>query len=190
MPMLKQIYLAYLRPFIEKETHNLNFKYASLLTTRLVALHVPALFRHFKLIGFYHDFYLVQWVMTLFAHTLPIPQVVQLWTYLFTQKVEFLFFITTAILKQLSDRLIEMDLNATLQVINNIAGLVCIKKLIKDALDMMEKCPQSFIAGDFLLDVDSYVKEVEALSHQEFFARRWWQLECLDYRPEIELCLL
>ena len=141
MPMLKQIYLAYLRPFIEKENHNLNFKYASLLTTRLVALHVPALFRHFKRIGFYHDFYLVQWVMTLFAHTLPIPQVVQLWTYLFTQKVEFLFFITTAILKQLSDRMIEMDLNATLQVINNIAGLVCIKKLIKDALDMMEKCP-------------------------------------------------
>ena len=74
--MLKQIYLAYLRPFIEKESHNLNFKYASLLTTRLVALHVPAVFRHFKSIGFYHDFYLVQWVMTLFAHTLPIPQVV------------------------------------------------------------------------------------------------------------------
>jgi len=73
MPMLKQIYLAYLRPFIEKESHNLNFKYASLLTTRLVALHVPAVFRHFKRIGFMHDFYLVQWVMTLFAHTLPIP---------------------------------------------------------------------------------------------------------------------
>lgn len=114
MPMLKQIYLAYLRPFIEKESHNLNFKYASLLTTRLVALNVPAVFSHFKRIGFMHEFYLVQWVMTLFAHTLPIPQVVQLWTYLFTQKVEFLFFITTAILKQLADSLVEMDLNATL----------------------------------------------------------------------------
>ncbi len=75
-------------------------------------------------------------------------------------------------------------------MINNIAGLVCIKQLIKDALDMMEKCPQSFIVGDFVLDVDSHVKEVEALSHNEFFARRWWQLECLDYRPEIELSLL
>ena len=98
MPLLKQIYLAYLRPFIEKDTHNLNFRYASLLMTRLVAFHVPALFKHFKRIGFFHDFYLVQWVMTLFAHTLPISQVIQLWTYLFTQKVEFLFFITTAIL--------------------------------------------------------------------------------------------
>jgi len=83
-----------------------------------------------------------------------------------------------------------MDLNATLQVINNIAGLVCIKRLIKDAVYMMEKCPQSFIEGDFLLDVDSHVKNFEALSHNEYFARRWWQLECLDYRPEIELCLL
>ena len=44
--------------------------------------------------------------------------------------------------------------------------------------------------GDFVLDVESHVKEVEALSHNEFFARRWWQLECLDYQPEIELCLL
>ena len=86
--------------------------------------------------------------------------------------------------------MIEMDLTSTLQVINNIAGLVCIKKLIKDALDMMERCPQSFIVVDFVLDVDSHVREVEALSHNEFFARRWWQLECLDYRPEIELCLL
>ena len=55
---------------------------------------------------------------------------------------------------------------------------------------MMVKCPPSFIVGDFLLDVESHVKEVEALSANEFFARRWWQLECLDYRPEIELCLL
>lgn len=44
--------------------------------------------------------------------------------------------------------------------------------------------------GDFVLDVQSHVKEVEALSHNEFFARRWWQLECLDYQPELELCLL
>ena len=42
---------------------------------------------------------------------------------------------------QLKDQMIEMDLNSTLQVINNIAGLVCIKKLIKDALEMMERCP-------------------------------------------------
>lgn len=55
--------------------------------------------------------------------------------------MEFLFFIATAILSQLKDQLLTMDLNSTLQVINNIAGLVSIKKLIKEALEMMEKCP-------------------------------------------------
>jgi hypothetical protein len=78
--------------------------------------------------------------------------------------VEFLFFITTAILGQLKERLVEMDLNSTLQVINNIAGMVCIKTLIRDALAMMERCPQSFIVGDFVLDFESHIREVEALS--------------------------
>lgn len=67
-----------------------------------------------------------------------------------------------------------MDLNSTLQLINNIAGLVSIKQLIKDATYMMEKCPESFIVGDFVIDVDSHVREVEALASNEFFARRWW----------------
>jgi len=73
VPFLKQIYNTYLKPFIEKETHNLNFSYASLLTSRLVAFYEPELFKHFHQIGFQHDFYLVQWVMTLFSHTFPIP---------------------------------------------------------------------------------------------------------------------
>ena len=78
--------------------------------------------------------------------------------------MEFLFFITTAILGQLKERLVEMDLNSTLQVINNIAGMVCIKTLIRVALAMMERCPQSFIVGDFVLDFESHIREVEALS--------------------------
>ena len=133
LPFLKQIYLHYLRPFIEKESHNLNFHYASLLTSRLVAFYEPNLFKHFNAIGFQHDFYIVQWFMTLFAHTLPIPQVVQLWTYLFTQKVEFLFFVTISILGQLKQKLLKLDLNGTLQIINNISGLVSIPKVIKRA---------------------------------------------------------
>ena len=128
--------------------------------------------------------------MTLFAHTLPIPQVVQLWTYLFTQKVEYLFFITVAVLSQLKERLLGMDLNSTLQLINNIAGLVEIPTVIREATHMMEKCPQSFIVGDFVLDVAAQVKTNEALAHNEYFARRWWELECLDYRDDLALCLI
>ena len=52
LPIAKQIYMAYLRPFIEKSTQHLNFKYASLLTSRLLAFYEPDLFRHFSRIGF------------------------------------------------------------------------------------------------------------------------------------------
>ena len=55
---------------------------------------------------------------------------------------------------QLKDKLLDMDLNSTLQLINNIAGLVQIPEVISKATQMMEKCPQSFIVGDFVLDVN------------------------------------
>ena len=52
LPLLKQIYLTYLRPFIERDTYNLNFRYAALLTKRLVSFHEPELFIHFQNIMF------------------------------------------------------------------------------------------------------------------------------------------
>jgi len=71
--------------------------------------------------------------MTLFAHILPLNQVQQIWTYLFSEKVEFLFFITVAILMQLESTLLSLDLTQTLGLINNIAGMINIKKLVSDA---------------------------------------------------------
>lgn len=59
LPMLKQIYSSFLSPFIDKHTRHLNFKYASLLTSRLLSFHEPQLFRHFNRVGFQHDFYIV-----------------------------------------------------------------------------------------------------------------------------------
>jgi TBC domain-containing protein kinase-like protein len=102
-----------------------------------------------------HDFYLVQWFMTLFAHTLPLNQVQQIWTYLFSEKVEFLFFITVAILMQLEPTLLSLDLTQTLGLINNIAGMINIKKLICDANRLLKFTPHSFIAGDFLITTGS-----------------------------------
>lgn len=75
LPLMKQLHVTYLRPFIERDTTNLNFKYANLLMTRLTSFYIPRLSNHFTKINFMHDFYLVQWFMTLFAHTLPINQV-------------------------------------------------------------------------------------------------------------------
>ena len=44
--------------------------------------------------------------------------------------------------------------------------------------------------GDFVLDVTALRQINEALSNNEHFYRRWWDLECLDYQPEVELCLI
>ena len=41
-----------------------------------------------------------------------------------------------------------------------------------------------------MFDVQQQIKEVEALRQNEYFARRWWELEYLDYRRECELSLL
>ena len=41
-----------------------------------------------------------------------------------------------------------------------------------------------------MIDVQQQIKEVEALRQNEYFARRWWELEYLDYRRECELSLL
>jgi TBC domain-containing protein kinase-like protein len=139
-----------------------------------------------------HDFYLVQWFMTLFAHILPLNQVQQIWTYLFSEKVEFLFFITVAILMQLESTLLSLDLTQTLGLINNIAGMINIKKLVSDANRLLRFTPHSFIAGDFLINTGSLqqFEEMEALRVNEYFARRWWELEALDYREDKTLCLI
>jgi hypothetical protein len=87
---------------------------------RLLSYWAPDLYKHFKDQGFSHDLYLVQWIMTLFSHTLPYQHVVLLWTDLFCEKVEFLFFISVAILIELKEKLMLLDLNTLLSTINNI----------------------------------------------------------------------
>ena len=44
--------------------------------------------------------------------------------------------------------------------------------------------------SDFVLDVEKFMKDIEALAHNDFFVQRWWQLECPDYSNEIQLCLI
>jgi len=83
-----------------------------------------------------------------------------------------------------------LDLNSTLQLINNIAGLVNVRSVSKDARRMLDECPHSFIVGDFVFDVDTQVGDMDALKQSDYFARRWWELEYLDYRSEVELCLI
>lgn len=99
--------------------------------------------------------------MTLFAHTLPYSQVVLLWTDLFSEKVEFLFILATAILVELKEKLMLLDLNTLLQTINNIQGLSNIHNVLEIARKIAQKTPASFIAQDFVYkkrDGQEYVR--------------------------------
>lgn len=79
----------------------------------------------------------MQWFVALFAHTMPLNLVQTIWTYLFTQRVEFLFFITLAILKQKLNILLSYDLNTTLAEINGIAREIDSGLLIQDAFRLL-----------------------------------------------------
>ena len=83
-----------------------------------------------------------------------------------------------------------LDLNSTLQLINNIAGLINVQTISNEARRMLDECPDSFIVGEFVFDIDSQVGDMDALKQSEYFARRWWELEYLDFRSEVELCLI
>lgn len=105
---------------------------------RLLAYYEPELYYHFRDIGFSHDLYLVCWVMTLFAHTITIEKVKDIWTDLFCERVEFIFYVSLAILVLLKDKLMLLDFNGTLQIINNIQGLIDIAKVLQKARIYME----------------------------------------------------
>jgi len=130
LPLLKQIFLSYLKPFIDKDTKNLSFTYPCLIVQRLLSFYEPELFNHFNSIDFSHNLYLVRWVMTLFAHSLPLESIYQIWTDLFCEKVEYLFFLSIALLSTLKDKLLLLDLNGTLTFITNIADFVETEEVI------------------------------------------------------------
>jgi len=185
---LKHLYKNYLEHFIDKETSNLSFKYPSLLVQRLLSFFAPDLSNHFKEIQFFHTCYIVGWIMTLFSHTIPTEDVVNIWTELLCEKVEFLFFITVAILEHLKDKLLLLDFNNTLQIINNISGLIDLKAVLQRAKQLQSFTPQSFIASDFTFKQSN--QDYEMLKQNEYFAQRWWELEQLDYNEEYEVCLI
>ena len=68
--MLKQIYTEYSIHFVDSDTGHLDFRYSSLLMTRLLNFFEPELAGDMKEID--HSLYMIKWFMTLFAHTLPL----------------------------------------------------------------------------------------------------------------------
>lgn len=103
--MLRQVYDQYSKHFLDPKSGHLDFRYSSILMTRLLNFFEPELAQEMKEID--HSLYLIKWFMTLFAHTLPLKVLTQIiWVDLFCEKVDYLFFLALAILVLLKDRLL------------------------------------------------------------------------------------
>jgi len=103
--MLKQIYSEFSIHFLDPNTGHLDFKYTSILMTRLLSFFDPELASAMKDID--HSLYLIKWFMTLFAHTLPLKVLTEhIWIDLFCERVDYLFFLALSIILQLKDRLL------------------------------------------------------------------------------------
>ena len=134
-----------------------------------------------------HNFYLVQWLITLFGYTLPTDVVHVVWTYLFTQQVDFLFYICLGILKHLRPTLLSLDLNQTLAMINDLKQLITSPSdIVSDAVLWYSQTPPCFISQELIAPTD----DLEALRQNEFFAKRWWELARLDYSKDVCVCLI
>jgi len=182
-PLLRQIYNRYLRCFLD-ERKQLSFSYPCVVLKRLLYFFEPELQTHFSQIDF-TCYPLVSWVMTLFAHTVQDPAI---WTDLFCYPVDQVFFIAVAIFSQLSHKLVMMDLNELLGVIGNIGGLLDVGRMLRESRGFRERTPAGFIQSD-LVPQEGNVS-IELLSQNEYFALRWWELERIDYRPDIEVPLV
>lgn len=103
--LIKHTYEEYSKHFLDPATGHLDFRYSSLLMTRLLVFYEPELALEMKDID--HSLYLIKWFMTLFAQTLPLRVLHRfLWLDLFCERVDYLFFIALGILIQVKDRLL------------------------------------------------------------------------------------
>ena len=91
--------------FVDPKTGHLDFRYSSILMTRLINFFDPELGNDMKDID--HSLYLIKWFMTMFAHTLPMRVLHDvIWLDLLCERVDYLFFIAVSILMSLRDRLL------------------------------------------------------------------------------------
>lgn len=221
--ILRQVFQEFSLHFLEPSSGHLDFRYSSILMTRLLHFFDPELANEMKDID--HSLYLIKWFMTLFAHTLPLQVLIDLlWTDIFCERVDYLFLIALGIIMHLRERLmlqkkivlqskesvIGQELNedylqegfglhslAIIQILSgSLSSVLCneseILTLLKEAKHMKSFIPNSFICTDLAYkQVNATgLQPLDELRKNEYFSKRWWELENLDYNSEICLPLI
>lgn len=71
-----------------------------------------------------------------------------------------------------------------------------INHILKDAREMKNIAPHSFIASDLTFKSTQEKKgqnglqPIDELRKNEYFSKRWWELESMDYNPSITIPLI
>jgi hypothetical protein len=107
-------------------------------------------------------FPLVQWIMTLFAHAVPLSSLTgELWTEIFCQPVDHLVFLALTILGgAFKPKILVMrDLSEVLSSLKGMNELVEVSEVVREARRMRGRTPESMIIAEFTPKAES--KEVE-----------------------------
>jgi hypothetical protein len=101
-------------------------------------------------------------------------------------------FMGLAIFKELKHQIIILDFNDTLTVLNgNTRGfsIVDCDQVLENAKEFSKKTPQSMMLSDFVGIVD-FGNNSEHLAQNEYFSKRWWEMDRLEYNENIHTCLI
>lgn len=113
----------------------------------LLMYHDPELAWHLYDNDFPPELYSPQWFLTLYARSLPMPQVLRLWDMMISiNDPAFTFFIGLCLLKRLKSRLLLCEVNNLPEILQDLSfrGEEDIDKVVTDAIVLYHQTPRCF----------------------------------------------
>ena len=119
---------------------------------------LPQLAAHLERVGVLSEHYLLKWLFTMFAKSLPLAQSAQVWDCFFLDGEIFLFRMAIAVLKVLQPRLLEADFEAAITLLQNVPvldtdRLFCYARYVKireDVTDSMRKMQSTYCTPQYI----------------------------------------
>ena len=125
---------------------------------------LPQLAAHLEQVGVLSEHYLLKWLFTMFAKSLPLTQSAQVWDCFFLDGEIFLFRMAIAVLKVLQPRLLEADFEAAITLLQNLPQdldvevLFCYARYVKvrdDIVESMKKMQHTYCTPQYVPSVRS-----------------------------------
>jgi hypothetical protein len=152
---------------------------------------------HLELVGFSPELYAIPWLLTCFAHVLPMEKIYLLWDFVMVNNPSVILFIAVAIIRQLKSELLHCDFNTAMTQFQNLQ-YVDIRKALLEAKTMLEKTPTSFLEMPYIttstathlarkeekITLDEYRSYLTPRLSAQEFAREYVRISVvLDIRP-------